>query len=137
LEKDFQGLLAKETGEVIERYLRTLDPNLIADDAEFLVMGNKEIAKGRDSILKFLDYYNRQAFTADIRPTNLIIGPGKAAVEADFCGRQNLAVSGISPAKSGREICIPICVTCEVHDYKIKSAHIYFETEALRRSGGL
>jgi hypothetical protein len=126
-----------ETGEVIEKYLETRDPSLIADDAVFFVMGNNEVARGRDSIVKFLEYYNKQVFTASVRPRNLIIGAGKAAVEADYCGKQNLAVAGISPAKSGREVCVPICVTYEIKDGKIKSAHIYFETEALRGSGGL
>lgn len=111
--------------------------NLIADDAVFLVMGNNELASGRDRIAKFLEYYNKQAFTASVRPKNLIIGAGKAAVEADFCGRQNLEVAGISPAKSGREVRVPICVIYEVRDRKITSAHIYFETEALREAGGL
>jgi hypothetical protein len=137
LENKSQDLLIKETGEVIEKYLETRDASLIAEDAEFLVMGNNEIAKGRDSIVKFLAYYNNQVFTASVRPRSLIIGAGKAAVEGDFCGRQNLAVAGISPPKSGREVCVPICVTYEVQNHKIKSAHIYFETEALRESGGL
>jgi hypothetical protein len=137
LEKESQQSLTKETGEVIEKYLKTKDSSLIAEDAEFLVMGSNELAKGRDSILKFLEYFNRQAFTADVKPRNLIVGAGKAAVEGEFCGRQNLAVAGISPAKSGRKVCVPICITYEVCDNKIKSAHIYFETEALRQSGGL
>jgi hypothetical protein len=132
-----QELLLKETSEIIEKYLKTRDASLIAEDAEFLVMGNNEAATGRDSIVRFLDYYNKHVFTAHIRPTNMIIGPGKAAVEADYCGRQNLTIAGISPPKSGREVCVPVCVTYEVKERKIKSAHIYFETEALRESGGL
>jgi ketosteroid isomerase-like protein len=137
LESESQRSLTKETSEVIEKYLKTRDSSLIAEDAEFLIMGSNELAKGRDSIMKFLQYFNRQAFTADLKPRNLIVGAGKAAVEADFCGRQNLVVAGVSPAKSGREVCVPICITYEVRDHKIKSAHIYFETEALRQSGGL
>jgi predicted ester cyclase len=137
LSKELSDSLLKETGEVIEEYLKTRDISLIAEDAEFLVMGNNESAKGRDSIVKFLKYYNREAFTAVVRPRNLIVGAGKAAIEADFCGKQNLVIAGISPARSGREVCVPVCVTYEVKDRKIISAHIYFETEALRESGGL
>jgi hypothetical protein len=137
LNNGFSDSLLRETREVIEQYLKTRDPRFIAEDAVFLVMGNNEIAKGRDSIVGFLEYYNKHAFTAMIRPKNLIIAPGKAAVEAEFCGKQKLVVSGITPPRSGREVCVPICVTYEIKDHKITSAHIYFETEALRESGGL
>jgi len=119
------------------KYLAEHDLSMISEDAIFTMMGSGEEARGRKSIDNLLDFYYNKAFSASNKERNLIISNGTVVLETDFFGKQNLLFAGILPAKSGREVHIPMCVVYNVKDQKIYSARIYFETDALRMLGGL
>ena len=119
-----------KTREVVERYLHGHDASAVAEDAVFVVMASGQEAKGRDAIEKLLDYFYGQAFTAQFRQEDLVVGEGKAVVEGDFHGVQNLEFAGVLP--SGKEVHVPLAVKYDVRNGAITRANIYFETDALR-----
>ncbi len=120
----------EETRQVIERYLHGHDTSALADNAVFEVMASGQKANGRVAIEQLMDYFYANAFTAEFTPKSLTVGDGKAVLEADFHGKQNLEFVGIQPA--GKEVHVPLCVCYDVSDGKITYARIYFETDAIR-----
>lgn len=122
----------RETREVVERYLNGHDASKLADDAVFVVMATGQESKGREAIGQLLDYFYNKAFSATFEQKDLVVGEdGKAVLEADFIGMQNLEFAGVRPV-SGKEVHVPLCVKYNVKDGKIVRANIYFETDALR-----
>ncbi len=119
-----------KTREVMERYLHGHDASAVAEDAVLVVMANGQEARGRDAIEKLLDYFYGQAFTAQFHQKDLVVGEGKAMVEGDFHGVQNLEFAGVPP--SGKEVHVPLAVKYDIRDGAITRANIYFETDALR-----
>ncbi|MDG7000301.1 MAG: nuclear transport factor 2 family protein [Nitrososphaerota archaeon] len=119
-----------QTKLVVESYLHGHDSSKIADDAVFVVMGTGQESRGREAIEQLLDYFYNKAFSARFAQKDLIFGEGKAVVEGDFYGRQNVEFAGVRP--SGKEVHVPLCVTYDVKNGKIVRANIYFETDALR-----
>ncbi len=119
-----------KTREVVEKYLHGHDATVVADDAVFVVMANGQEAKGRAAIEQLLEYFYDQAFSAKFQQKDLVVGEGKAVVEGDFHGKQNLEFAGVRP--SGREVHVPLAVKYDVSNGKITRANIYFETDALR-----
>lgn len=124
-----------KTREVIEAYLQGghgLDA--VAEDAVYTVMGTGQEARGREAIAQLMDYFYHQAFEAQAKGSNLVIGEGKAVFEGDFTGRHIAEFAGI-PA-SGLEVHVPLCVSYEVAGDHITKARIYFETDAFRAQVG-
>jgi predicted ester cyclase len=120
----------EETKEVVEQYLHGHDISKVADDAVFVIMANGQESKGRLAIEQLVDYFYNKAFTARFDRKDLVVGEGKAVVEGDFTGKQNLEFAGIQP--SGREVHVPLCIKYDVKNGKIARANIYFETDTLR-----
>ena len=120
----------EETRNVVERYLHGHDTSALADNVVFEVMASGQKASGRESVAQLLDYFYSKAFTAQYEPRNLVVGEGKAVLEADFFGKQNLEFAGVHP--SAKEVHVPLCVSYDVSGGKITHARIYFETDALR-----
>ena len=120
----------EETRRVVDRYLHGHDSSAIADNATFEVMASGQKAEGKAAIEGLLDYFYNKAFTADYVPKLVTYGEGKAVLEADFFGIQNLEFAGIQP--SSKEVHVPLCVSYDVSGDKITYARIYFETDAIR-----
>ena len=120
----------EETRKVVESYLHAHDTSAVAENATFEVMATGQKAVGREAIDGLLDYFYGKAFTAKYQQTNLTVGEGKAVLEADFNGKQNLEFAGIQP--SGKVVHVPLCVCYDVSGGKITYARIYFETDAIR-----
>jgi predicted ester cyclase len=120
----------EETRKVVDRYLHSHDLSAIADDCAFVVAATGQEAKGKKAIDELLDYFYNKAFTAKYKIKDLVVGEGRAVLEADFIGKQNLEFAGIQP--SGREVHVPLCVVYDVHNGKIAHANIYFESDAIR-----
>jgi steroid delta-isomerase-like uncharacterized protein len=120
----------EETRKVVDRYLHSHDLSAIADDCVFVVAATGQEAKGKKAIDELLDYFYNKAFTAKYEIKDLVVGEGRAVLEADFIGKQNLEFAGIQP--SGREVHVPLCVVYDVHNGKITRANIYFESDAIR-----
>ncbi len=87
-------------------------------------------SKGRTAIDQLLDYFYKKAFTAGFEQKDLIVGAGKAVVQGDFHGKQNMEFAGVKP--SGKEVHVPLCMKYDVKNGKLTRANIYFETDALR-----
>ena len=119
------------TRTVIEDYLHAHGLDLVADDAVFTVMGSGFEAKGKEAIGHLIHYFYEQAFEARADTSNLVIGEGRATLEADFTGRHIGEFAGI--AATGKEVHVPLCIVYGLEDQKIIQAHIYFEMDALRR----
>ena len=89
---------AEETRRVVERYLHGHDATALANDATFEVMSSGQKTQGRAAVEGLLDYFYNRAFTAKYAQKNLTVGEGKAVLEADFYGRQNLEFAGVRPS---------------------------------------
>jgi predicted ester cyclase len=120
----------EETRQVIDKYLHGHDTSVFAENSVFEVMASGQKANGRAGIEQLLEYFYTKAFTAEFAPISVTVGEGKAVLEADFHGKQNLEFAGIQP--SGKEVHVPLCVCYDVSDGKITYARIYFETDAIR-----
>ena len=118
------------TRQVIEKYLHGHDASVLADNAVFEVMASGQKANGREAIEQLMEYFYAKAFTAEFTPKSVTVGEGKAVLEADFHGKQNMEFAGIQPA--GREVHVPLCVCYDVSGGKITYARIYFETDTIR-----
>lgn len=126
---------SKETKEVLERYLNGHDPDAVAPDAEFTVMGTGQQARGRVEIEGLLEFFYHRAFQATAEMKNLVIDGDRAVLEADFVGRH---VGDFGDLRaSGKSVRVPLCVAYELRQGKIQTAHIYFETDSLRKQIGV
>ena len=121
----------RETEEAVNGYLHGHDTSRVADDAVFVVMATGQESKGPRAIDQLLDYFYNKAFTARFEQTDLVVGAGKAVVEGDFHGKQNMEFAGVKPGGKD-EVHVPLCVKYDVKNGKITRANIYFETDALR-----
>ena len=119
-----------DTRKVLDAYLKGHDESVLSDDVVFEVMATGQKMAGRDGVKQLLDYFYNKAFTAEYSIKSLVVSEGKAVLEADFFGKQNLEFAGIQP--SGKEVHVPLCVSYDVSEGRIKYARIYFESDALR-----
>lgn len=125
-----QASAIRETEQAVNGYLHGHDTSRVAEEAVFVVMATGRESKGRTAIDQLLDYFYNKAFTARFEQKDLVIGAGKAVVEGDFHGKQNMEFAGVKP--SGKEVHVPLCIKYDVKNGKITRANIYFETDALR-----
>ena len=124
-----------ETRAVLERYLRGHDVEALAADADFTVMGTGQRAKGPKEISGLLEFFYRLAFDAKAEEKSLVVDGDRAVLEADFVGRHIGEFGDLKP--TGKSVRVPLCVAYEVRHGKISTAHVYFETDALRKQLGL
>jgi predicted ester cyclase len=120
-----------ETKGVVEEYLHGHDSSKLADDAVFVVMATGQESRGRAAIDQLLDRFYNEAFTARFDQKDLVVGEGKAVVEGDFVGKQNLEFAGVKPGGK-KEVHVPLLVKYDVNNGRITRANIYFETDSLR-----
>jgi len=127
----------ESTREGMSRYLDAEHEasDVIAEDAVFTVMGTGQEYRGREAIFGMLQYFYHVAFQATANGTNLVIGDGKAVLEADFTGKHTGEFMGIPP--TGKEIHVPLCVVYDLSDNAITRGRVYFETDALRQQLGV
>lgn len=111
------------TRAIIEAYATSHDPKYLAEDVVFTELSSGQQHSGRKAVADMLHYVYHVAFDAHPEPVNMIIGDGKATLEAIFVGRHIGEFAGI-PA-TGREVRVPLCVTYEVAEDGIKQARIY------------
>ena len=92
-------------------------------------MGTGERHEGREAIGEMLNWIYHVAFDAHAADPRLIIGEGKATLEATFTGTHTGEFAGI-PA-TGREVNVPLCVTYEVSESGITEARVYMLTSVM------
>lgn len=125
----------EETREVITAYLQNhAAPSLLAEDAVFTDMGTGEEYRGRDAIVRSLEYFYHQAFEAHPEVHSTVIADGHAVAEGEFVGRHIGDFAGI-PA-TGREVRVPICVAYDLEGNTITRGRIYLLANVLMQQLG-
>jgi steroid delta-isomerase-like uncharacterized protein len=104
-------------------YFQTHDVRYIAEDAVYRNLSTGETYRGRAEIGAMLHYFYKVAFDAKAELVNYIITENKAVVEGLVKGKHIGEIEGIPG--TGKDICIPLCVTYLLKNGLIQEAHIY------------
>ena len=126
----------RSTREVLDRYFSGghAGDEALADDVEFTVMGTGMKHSGPEGVGQMLNYFYSQAFEATAERTNLVVGNGKAVLEANFVGKHIGNFAGI-PA-TGKDVNVPLCVVYEIKDGKIWRGSVYLEMPVMLKQLG-
>jgi Predicted ester cyclase len=121
----------ESTRAVIKRFVdsKHTDMGVMADDVMFTVMASGDEHKGPDGVGGMLHYMYHVAFDADAEFTNQVIADGKAVLEGYFVGTHIGEFAGI-PA-TGKSVRVPLCVTYDLENDRIKRGRVYMETPAM------
>ena len=119
----------EQTRARIEPYVRSHDPQYLAEDAVFIDTATGQRHEGRDAVAEMLHWIYHVAFDARAEDHRLIVGEGTAALEATFAGRHIGEFAGI-PA-TGRTVRVPLCVTYDVAEDGVKEARIYMQAAVM------
>ena len=92
-------------------------------------MGTGERHEGREAIGEMLNWIYHVAFDALAADPRLIIGEGKATLEATFTGTHTGEFAGIQA--TGKEVSAPLCVTYEVSESGITEARVSMLTSVM------
>jgi len=127
----------ESTAEVMQRYWASghSDTSMMADDVTFTIMDTGEEHRGPEGVLRMLEGFYHGSFEATAEITNSIIGDGHAMVEGYVVGKHTGEFAGI-PA-TGKDVRVPICVTYDVEDDKVKRGRVYFAMGALLQQLGM
>lgn len=124
----------EQTRSIIEPYAQGHDARYVAEDAVFVDTASGQRHEGREAIAEMLNWVYHIAFDARAEDVQLIVGAGKAALEATFVGRHTGEFAGI-PA-TGREVRVPLCVTYDVAEDGIKEARVYMQAAVMMQQLG-
>lgn len=121
----------ERTRAVITQYLESnhSDLSMLADDVVFIDMGSGERHTGPEEVGEMLNYVYHVAFDAHSEMRNLVVEGDHAVLEADIVGKHIGEFAGI-PA-TNKDVRIPLAVSYDLEDGKIKEARIYVELPAL------
>ncbi|HEY8166015.1 MAG TPA: ester cyclase [Gemmatimonadaceae bacterium] len=121
----------ESTRKVIQRYVdsKHTDMGVMADDVVFRNMATGDEHKGPEGVRQMLQYIYHTAFEADAVDTKIIADDNKAVLEGTFTGKHIGEFAGI-PA-TGKEVSVPLAVSYDLENDKIKRARIYLETPVL------
>jgi predicted ester cyclase len=123
----------------MERYLDALAARgnygqFFADDVTLSIEGADQHAVGRDAVEQTIRWIYEQAFDAYPEVKSLVVGRGKATVEADFVGTHTGEFAGVPP--TGRRVRVPFSVTYEVRGGAISAVRVYMPMDDLYRQLG-
>jgi steroid delta-isomerase-like uncharacterized protein len=102
---------------------------VMADDVVFRNMATGDEHNGPEGVRQMLQYIYHTAFDAEAVNPKIIADESKAVFEATFKGKHIGEFAGI-PA-TGKEVSVPLAVSYDLENDKIKRARIYFETPVL------
>ncbi len=102
-----------------------------ADDVVVSVMWTDLVAKGRDAAEQLTVTMHREAFKATPVIKDLLVGEGKALLEADFVATHVAEFGGKAP--TGKEVNVPYCAVYDLKDEKITQLRLYFPMDVLLR----
>ncbi|MGH8916559.1 MAG: ester cyclase [Acidimicrobiia bacterium] len=118
----------QETQRVLEAYAASHDANLVAPDAIFTDTASGQQYVGREAIAAMLHFVYHEAFDAHAEVSNLIVGDGRAVLEADIVGTHIGEFAGI-PA-TGLDVRIPLAVAYDISDGLVQRARVYLQLAA-------
>ncbi len=104
-------------------------PAYFTDDVIASFEGTDQTAVGRDRAGRLIRFVHESAFDARAELKNLLVGEGKAAIEADFVGTHTGEFAGIQP--TGRAVRVPYSVVYDLRADKISGLRIYFPMSLL------
>ena len=126
----------ESTRAVMDQYFGSEhSTDALADDVVFTIMGTGEEHHGPEAVGQMLAYFYSVAFDATAEMKNFIYGEKGATAEFELVGKHIGEFAGI-PA-TGKEVRIPLCVTYDVENSKIKRARVYFEMPVLMQQLGI
>jgi steroid delta-isomerase-like uncharacterized protein len=131
----------ESTRAALMAYFQGHDPNSVAEDAVYTIMGAGQETRGREAINQLLHHFYEVVFDRQPETRNLIVADGQllgfanSFWEGDAVGTFKTDFAGI-PA-NGQQVRVPIAVIYDFENDQIKRARIYFETDALRQQAGV
>jgi predicted ester cyclase len=102
-----------------------------AEDIVVTLVGTGQEMKGPAAAKAAIDALHHEQFDAAPEVTNLVVGPGQAALEAEFIGTHTAEFAGI--ARTGKKVAVPYSVFYELKDDKITALRIYGLVDGLVR----
>ena len=124
----------EKTQEIVLGYLSGHNPEALAEDAVFTMMGDGSEDKGREAIAQKLQYFYSIAFDARFESINTIFGDGHAVTEGHMVGKHIGEFAGIPP--TGKVVRVPMCVSYDVENDQIQRARVYFLISTLMQQIG-
>jgi ketosteroid isomerase-like protein len=127
---------SERTQAILTLYLQDLlrggrFARFFADDVVVSVMWSDLVARGRDAAEKLIVTMRREAFAAAPVIKNLLVGVGKAMLEADFVATHIAEFAG--RAATGKDVNVPYCAIYDLKDEKITQLRLYFPMDELLR----
>ncbi len=126
----------EENIRLIQAFMETHDPKMVAEDATYQDFTSPEPLRGRQAVGHMLDMLYRTAFPdahADIR--QIMAGDGRVVVEFVFHGVNSGNLMGV-PA-TNRQVEIPMCGVYEIAGGAIRSMRLYYDSAQLAGQLGL
>ncbi|MBI5033755.1 MAG: ester cyclase [Chloroflexi bacterium] len=126
----------ESTRTVMTKYFQSEhgDVSMMADDVVFTIMATGQAHRGRNGVMGMLNYFYHIAFDATAETQNVIFAEQQAMVEGDFVGKHIGEFAGI-PATQ-KQVRVPIAVTYDLENDRIKRGRVYFEMPALLQQLG-
>lgn len=121
----------ESTRKVMQQYVdsKHTDMSVMADDVVFRNMATGDETRGPEGVRQMLQYIYHTAFDADAVSPKLVCDDGRAVLEGTFKGKHIGEFAGI-PA-TGKEVEVPLAVSYDLENDKIKRARVYFELPVL------
>jgi predicted ester cyclase len=129
----------ENTRKTMAGYMRTLVQRgpyatYFDDDVTFSVVGTGQEVKGCDAVEQFIRYFHEQAFDAEPKEKNMIVGDGQATLEADFVGTHIGEFAGV--AATGKQVNIPYALVYDLKNDKITALRFYMPMDVLLQQIG-
>lgn len=124
----------EQTRALFEPYANSHDPKYLAEDAVFIDTASGQRHEGREAIGEMLHHVYHVAFDARGENLRLLIGEGKATLEATFTGKHIGEFAGI-PA-TGKHVRVPLCVVYDIAEDGIKEGRIYMQAAVMMQQLG-
>ena len=126
----------ESTRDIMVRYFNSEHSavSTMAKDVVFTIMATGAEHRGREDVLKMLEYFYHVAFEANATTRLTLFGEANAVFEGEFVGRHIGEFAGIPP--TGKNVRVPICVVYDLEGNQIQRGRVYFEMPALLQQIG-
>jgi predicted ester cyclase len=129
-------MTVEQTQETLAAYIAALldggaYETFFVDDIVVTIVGCERGIKGSDQAKHAIDALHHEKFEAELAIRHVMVGPGQAALEAEFIGVQVDKWAGIPP--NGRRVDVPYSVFFELAGGKITALRLYGLAEGLYR----
>lgn len=127
----------ESTRDIMLRYFNSehSDVNAMAKDVVFTIMATGAEHRGREDVLKMLDYFYHVAFDASATTRLTLFSETNAVFEGEFVGKHIGEFAGVAP--TGKDVRVPICVVYDLERNQIQRGRVYFEMPALLQQLGV